>query len=280
LQSLAHLARDRGDYAEADRLYRDVIARREKRHTANHLQVAETKAYLAWMTFHRPWSSEGPQFNQARLAEAERLLREVLKVREAHLPKNHRDIGYTLAALASIKLGQPKQELFALAYVARAAEVFRHSEQDTFFGNAVVELVRAEQHRNAGRYDQAEAAYLKVLELFRRQLGNRHPLVMLQMGNLAGLYRKKGDLVRAEKTAREFLELVRPMPAFRSQAIVVDGLTQYADEVRRRRSPVEAESLYREALLYARERPQGNEKNIQNLEKRLMELDRKGQPPK
>ena len=73
LQSLAHLARDRGDYVEADRIYRDVIARREKLYTADHLLVAETKAYLAWMTFYRPLSSEGPQFDQARLAEADKV---------------------------------------------------------------------------------------------------------------------------------------------------------------------------------------------------------------
>ena len=271
-QSLAHLARDKGEYADADRLYRYVIARREKLYTPNHLLVAETKAYLAWMTFHRPLSSEGPQFNQDRLAEAERLLLEVLGVRESLLPANHRDIGYTLAALASIKLSQPKQELSALAYATRAAEVFRKSGQDTFLGNAVVELVKAENHRKAGRYDLAEVGYLNVLTVFRRHLGDRHPLVLIQLGNLAGLYRKQGDQIKAEKTIKEFLELVRPMPALRSQAMVVDGLMQYADEVRQKRSNPEAEALYREALQYAREKPQGNEKNVEGLEKRLAGL--------
>ena len=278
LQSLAHLSRDSGDYAKADQFYRDVITRRKNLYTTDNLLVAETMAYLAWMTFHRPMSSEGPQFNQARLAEAERLLIEVLRVREAWLPRNHRDIGYTLAALASIKLSQPKQELFALGYVARAAEVFRQSDQDTFFGNAIVELIKAEKHRKAHRYQQAEVGYLRVLGLFRRHLGNRHPLVLLQLGNLAGMYRQQGDLVKAENTAREFLELIRPMPALRSQPIVVDGLKQYADEVRQRRGGNEAEALYREALQYARERPQGNEKSIKELEQRIAELRKKGTP--
>ena len=273
LQSLAHLARDSGDYIKADELYRDVIARRETLYKSDSLPVAETKAYLAWMTFYRPLSSEGPQFNQARLTEAERLLIEVLKVREAHLSKNHRDIGYTLAALASIKLGQPRQELSAIGYVTRAAEVFRQSDQDTFFGNAMLELVKAEQHRKAGRYTEAEAGYLNVMGVFRRNLGHRHPLIVLQLGNLAGMYRRQGDLVKAQKTATEFLELIRPMPALRSQSIVVDGLMQYADEVRQRRSVTEAGDLYREALQYARERPQGNEKNVESLKKRLTEME-------
>ena len=89
--------------------------------------------------------------------------------------------------------------------------MFRRSDQDTLFGNALVELLKA------GRFDQAEAGYLKVLGVFRRHLGPRHPLVLFQLGNLAGLYRKQGDMVKAEKTLVEFLELIRPMPAFRSQ---------------------------------------------------------------
>jgi eukaryotic-like serine/threonine-protein kinase len=279
LQSLAHLARDRGDYPEADRQYREVIRRREELYGADNLRVAETKFYLAWMTFNRPLSTDGPQFNEAMLAEAERLLVEVLNVRERHLPANHRDIGFTLAALASIKLSQPKQELAVLAYAARAAEVFRQSDQDTVLGNALVELLTAEQHRKARRYDQAEAGYLRVLDLCRRHLGKGHPLVLIQMGNLAGLYRQKGDLPKTIKIGWEMLELIRPTPSFRSQPVIVDAMMQFADIIQQR-DPAEGESLYREALQYARERPHGNEKNLSVLEKRLQKWEGAGKPTK
>jgi tetratricopeptide (TPR) repeat protein/tRNA A-37 threonylcarbamoyl transferase component Bud32 len=269
LQALAHLARDRGDYGDAEWLYREVISRREKSQPSDPLLQAQTKAYLGWMTCYRPWSTEGPQFDKARLAEAEQILLDVLKVRESHLPEDHRDIGYTLAALASIKLGQPDQKLSAIGYARRALAVFRQSDQDESIGNAMAELIIADGHRQAGRFDQAEALYLKVLGPARRHLGGRHPLVVFQIGNLAGLYRQQGDLIKAEATIREFIELVRPIGAYRSQAFVVDAIVQYGDEVRQRRSAAEAEPLYREALLYARERPQGNEKNIATLEMRL-----------
>lgn len=227
------------------------------------------------MTFHRPLGSDGPQFNQDNLADAEKLLLEVLKVREAQLPKNHRDIGYTLAGLSSIKLSQPKQELFALSYLNRASEVFRESDQDTLFGSALLELIDADRHRKAGRYDQAETTYLKVLALFRRHLGNQHPLVLIQMGNLAGLYRQKGDGVKAERTLQDVLQMVRPVPSLRTQPMIVNAMIQYADEIRQKRSTVEAEGLFREALQYARERPQGNEKNLEDLEKRLPSIESK-----
>lgn len=272
LQNLAHLARDRGDYAEADRLYRQVIAERQKVFGSSDLLVAETKAYLAWMTFHRPLSTEGAQFNQNRLAEAEQLLLEALSIREAKLPKTHRDIGYTLAALASVMLTQPKQQIRSLDYATRAMETFRAGKHDDFLGNFMVELITAEQHRNAGRFDQAEAIYHKVLTFARKHLGNSHPLVILQVANMAGLYRKRGDLTNADKMMREFQELVRPLPAIRSQPMVVDALMQYADGVRIHRTAAEAATLYREALQYANEQPAGNEKNLVALKERLDHL--------
>ena len=54
---------------------------------------------------------------------------------------------------------------------------------------------------------------------------------------------------------------------------------QFADIVRQR-DPAEGHSLYREALEYARERPQGNEKVIDALEKRLAELEPNDKPNK
>jgi tetratricopeptide (TPR) repeat protein len=272
LQSLAHLTRERGDYNEADRLYREVIARREQIHTTDHLLTAETKFYLAWMTMHRPLSNDGPQFDTALVAESERLLLEVLKVREAQLPANHRDIGYTLAALAGAKLCQPNQEIYALGYATRAADVFRKSEQNTQFGSAMLEILESNRHRNARRFDQAEAGYLKVLNLTRKHLGNRHPLILLQLGNLAGMYRSMGDFPKAEQMVKEALEGARTLPLLRTQPICVDFMLQYGDEIRNRRSPAEARAVYGEALRYARERPQGNEKNIAALEQRLAEL--------
>jgi len=280
LQSLAHLARDRGEYAEADRFYREVIARREQQFTADHLLVAETKFYLAWLTICRPLSNEGPQFDQTRVAEAERLLLEVLRVREAQLPENHREIGHALAAIASVKLSQMNQEFYAIGYAARAAEVFRKSDQDTHFGSAIVELINAEQHRKSGRFDQAVAGYLKVLGLTRRHLGNRHPLTLLQLGNLAGLYRQKGDWVSAEQVGKEALGAIRALPGFQGQPAVVDFIMQYGDEIRKRRSGAEAAALYHEALRYALTRPQGNEKNISALEQRLAEPTDNSTPKK
>ncbi|MEZ6060745.1 MAG: serine/threonine-protein kinase [Planctomycetaceae bacterium] len=277
LLSLAHLSRDRGRYSEAERLYRSIISAREALFGTADPAVAEAKSYLAWMLFFQPLSTDGPQFNQETLAEAERLLLEVLDVRQQQNPPDHHNIGITLAALASVKFGQQHQEPAALEYASRAAAEFQLSSKDAEFGRAMLSLILADSHRRAGRFEEAEAIYLKVLDLARQSLGHEHPLVIMQLANLAGLYRKQGDMVNAEKTILEFANLVRPVPAFRSQPVVVDALMQYGDEVRRMRSKEEAESLYREALLYAHERPDGNERNVSNF-KNVWRLRRMNNP--
>jgi hypothetical protein len=73
----------------------------------------------------------------------------------------------------ALKQVSPKQELAALSYAAGAAEVFRRSDQNTVLGNSLLEFLAAERHRAARRYDEAEAGYLKALEVFRRHLGRR-----------------------------------------------------------------------------------------------------------
>ena len=52
----------------------------------------------------------------------------------------------------------------------------------------------------------------QVLESVREQLGERHPLTAMMMGNLAGLLRQKGEMVEAEKLIREALDIGRHGP--------------------------------------------------------------------
>lgn len=49
-----------------------------------------------------------------------------------------------------------------------------------------------ELYNNQGRYEEAEALYVKVLEIQQRILGGEHPNTLNSMGNLAWLYEKQG----------------------------------------------------------------------------------------
>lgn len=275
VQSLAHLYRDQGRYAEAEELYRSVLAKRLAAKGPDDLLVAETKSFLAWMTFYRPLSNEKPQFDQERLAEAEKLLLEALAVREKQLPPHDPLLGFNLAALATLKITQNGQLPIGLAYAMRADAVFQKGGNPSGLGGVMVQMFHAEQNRTARNWPEAEKGHLQILETIQKNLGPGHPLALLQMGAIAGLYRQMGEMEKAEKVLLEFFSLVRPMPWFRSQPGVIDIFIQYADEVRKARGIPSATPWYREAMEYARQRPSGNEKNLNTLKLRLSEIGEK-----
>lgn len=276
LHSLARLYHERGEYPAAERLYRQLLEQREQRHGADHLLVAQTRFFLGWLVLHRPF--QGPVSNLEAFLEAERLLQETLVVREKHLPANHRDLGLTLALLAAVKCAQNGQEAATLEYARRAMEVFRQNDQHADAGNVITVLILAELDRGLGRFDKAEKGYRKVLEVLRRHLGDHHPLTMMQLLNMAGLYRKTGDMVAAEQTLRQALPGLRVSPV-RSKPLVVDAFGQLADHVRTR-NPAEAKALYEEFLTWARERPEENAANIQKLQKQIEEIRNSSGPAK
>src|SRR5262249_6049450 len=159
----------------------------------------------------------------------------------------------------------------AVLLALQATESFRASEGAApGEGSLLVQYLLAERARLDKRYDEAIAQFNKVLAFSRRHLDSKHPLIGLQVGNLAGVYRQKGDLVMAERMIREGIDIARPT-ALRSLRMVVDAIKQLADYVAKR-DRKEAEALYREALRYARERPEENADNIRKIEAKLEEL--------
>lgn len=265
---LARIAHEQGDYRSAESQYREVILGREKLAPPQPLRVAETKYHLAWLLFYQPLGLELPQFQAAKVEEAQRLFLEVLAIREQLLPPDDRAIGMALAGAAAASQCLPGQQGTANLYSARALEVFRASNQETALGNTLVEYHRAEAARREGRLDEADALYQQLLERGRATLGANHPSVVMHLWNMAGLYRMRGDGVRGEQVVSEIRAQLPTMVGFRSMPANVDALMQYGDALRtvdRRKS----DEVFREALQYARERAEVNGPLIAALEQRL-----------
>ncbi|NCR58490.1 MAG: tetratricopeptide repeat protein [Microcystis aeruginosa LL13-06] len=53
-------------------------------------------------------------------------------------------------------------------------------------------------YQSQGRYPEAEPLYLEALDLYKRLLGDNHPLVATSLNNLAGLYDSQGRYPEAE----------------------------------------------------------------------------------
>ena len=239
LYHVAWLYHDLGKYADAERVYRQALAARQKRFGKDSLPCAQVMFNLAWALAH--------QFDQpsaARYEEAEQLLRQVLKIRQDQLGDRHRDVGLTLAALATLRF--PKSEAEGARLALRAVAVLESAENKDLLGSGYLKYYWAHDARRKGRYQEAEVLYRECITEATALFGDRHPLVAMLLGDFAGLQRSLGDLAGAEDTIRRALDIGRR--SMRNHPAMILALMELADHVRAREAIEEAEDLYREAF--------------------------------
>lgn len=268
---LARIAHDQGDYSQAEKLYRQVIAEREKLSPPRPLLVAETKYSLAWLLFYQPLGIDLPQFKPSVVEESVDLFTAVLATREALLPVNHRDIGHALAGRAAARFCLTEQEKSAPLDAARAAEIFRSCDQERSLGSFMVDYMRAEKLRHDGHYVEAEVIYRQLLDQAREYFGSNHPMIVLHLWNMAGLYRKLEDRAGAERVISDVRTILKSSAALRSTPMNVDAITQYGDALQLV-GDKRCRDVYTEALGYAKERPGANARFLVGLEQRLADL--------
>lgn len=121
LSDSAYLCECQGRYAEAERLYKQVLTLKQRRLGPDHLEIAATLNDLAAL-----------YCLQNRYEAALPLLQTTLTIRQQHLMSHHPDLGETLHQLA---------------------KVYRHQEQ----------------------YGKAEPLFQQALSIFRQQFGGQHP---------------------------------------------------------------------------------------------------------
>jgi tetratricopeptide (TPR) repeat protein len=246
---LGWLRHDLGDYAEAERLYRQALAIRQQLLEKDHPLVADTLFNLAWLLAHQPPDRPSPE----HLTEAEKIFREVLRIRRERLGSDHRDVAFTQVALALLLYGRNPASKEAARLLTQAGAIFAMRDDPEVTGKAIILYFRAELARRAKNFDEAVKLHQDVLEMARRKVGDRHPIIGLLLGSLAGVLKEKGDLPGAEKAIREALDIGRHSP-LRWHPQMIEGLVPLADALVARGDIQEAEKLYREALEIARYR--------------------------
>ncbi len=98
-----------------------------------------------------------------------------------------------------------------------------------------------------GRYSEAEPLYVEALEIYRTELGERHPSTASSLNNLALLYRSQGRYSEAEPLYVEALEIYRTELGERHPS-TASSLNNLALLYRSQGRYSEAEPLYVEAL--------------------------------
>jgi serine/threonine-protein kinase len=235
-QNLATLWSARGDYAAAERLLREVVAKRRRLHPdGRHTDVALALHALA-VTLEQEW----------RLPEAESLYVEEVAIDGALLGPGHQE---SVAAVNNLGIVRYRMhDLPGAERAMRAAVTGFEAALGTEHLSSILALNNlGAVLSEAGRYPQADSALRLAVVRARRVFGERDATAGVVMRNIGILQQRRGDLDAAERTLRATLEIYRAtMPD--SNPRTAEALTALGAVLIRRGRPAAAEPVLREAL--------------------------------
>ena len=216
------------------RLLEDSLTIRRRLHGEKHPAVAESLQNLAYGLFLQgkfdraerllneavAQSGEGTaaapalrtlaaiQLDRGRLAEAEKLYREVLATLDAQGLYFDMERASTLNDLAVLLEAEGKtegvEELYDEALkITRRIRGGQHTEVAGYLGN------KGSWLGAQGRYEEATACLDEALAIKRKVLGDRHPSVAYTLYKIADLLAAQGRFARAEPPAREAVAILR-----------------------------------------------------------------------
>jgi serine/threonine-protein kinase len=145
--------------------------------------------------------------DQARLDDAERLVRQGLDLTKRTRPPGHPAVAAALDALGRVleEKGDYGQAIPVLEQAVKLRSVHGGSPADL----AASQYELANVFFYAGRYEESEKLNRQVLELNRRTYGGRHPRVAEALINLGAIQQDLGHYKEAERFHRQALEINR-----------------------------------------------------------------------
>ena len=183
LQHLAMLDRLDGRSADAEAPLRDAIRILEKHGLA--LERARAQMALA-----------NVESDRSNFAEAERLLLEVVKIREQAVPESS-DLAATLNNLGNLYHDMGRNEDAVRVHERSLAIKENVNGPDHYFLSQSLSNL-ANVYMEMKRYDQAEPMHRRALAIKRRALEPNHPEIGVSEHNLGDLAFHRGDLKTAE----------------------------------------------------------------------------------
>jgi serine/threonine-protein kinase len=182
------------------------------------------------------------RLDQAKLEEAEKLVREGLEMARVQLRAGDPRIGAAMHALGRVleERGKYKE---AVEVLTEASKV--RGGDGLALGETLLEL--ANVHFYAGNLTEAEAVNRRLLEMHGRMVGERHPLIAEELVNLGAIAQERGKYAEAEAFHRKALGIVEEFYGKEHYRTGM-GLTLVARAVVKQNRPEEAIGLLREAL--------------------------------
>ncbi|KAL2820415.1 hypothetical protein BJX63DRAFT_418491 [Aspergillus granulosus] len=171
LQNIADCLASDGRYHESEGLYRRLLKINQERHGDKHPNTLSSMANLA-STYR----------NQGRLNEAEELEVQVLETSKTVLGDQHPN---TLSSMASL------------------ASTYRYRGQ---WNDAEKLEAHVMETSKTGRWNEAKELDVQVMETSKTVLGDKHPITLSSMANLAATYRYQGQWNEAEELEAQVME--------------------------------------------------------------------------
>ena len=235
LHNLGASSRIKGQYTEAEAMYRQTLQLKEAVLGKDHLDTLASMNNLAS-------SLRG----QGKYVEAEAIDRQTLRLMEAVLGKDHPDTLGSMNNLAASLHGQGKYaeaEAIDRQTLRLKEAVLGKDHPDTLA--SVYNLARS-LHRQ-GKYTEAEAMHRQTLRLREAVLGKDHPDTLASMNNLASSLRGQGKYTEAEAMHRQTLRL-REAVLGKDHPDTLGSMNNLASSLREQGKYAEAEAIDRQTL--------------------------------
>jgi serine/threonine-protein kinase len=195
-ETLGEVYQKLGELEKADSLLTSALNRRRALFGANTSIVAESQVRLGLL-----------RVDQARLDDAERLVRSGLKVSSINLPASHPAIAAATHALGKVmeERGSYAEAIRILTEAVRLRSAPSADRPD--LAESLLELANA--HFYVGHYAEAQALNQRLIAMHRQIYGERHPLIAEDLVNLGAIQHELGHYREAEALHRQALEITR-----------------------------------------------------------------------
>ena len=235
LYSLGACFQIKGQYAEAEAMYRQTLQLLETVLRKDHLNTLASMMNLA----------ESLR-QQGKYVEAEGICQQTLQLQETVLGKDHPDTLSSMNNLASL--------FYSQGMYVEAETIYRKTLQlqETLFGknhpNTLTSMMNlAESLRQQGKYVEAEGICQQTLQLQETVLGKDHPGTLAGMNNLASLFYSQGKYVEAETIYRKTLQLQETVLG-KNHPSTLRSTMSLAESLRQQGKYVEAEGICQQTL--------------------------------
>jgi serine/threonine protein kinase/tetratricopeptide (TPR) repeat protein len=193
-QTLGGIYRKLGSFDRAESLLTTALDQRRSLLGRDHPDVAESLVALGML-----------RTDQAKLEEAENLIRSGLETSRRGRPVDGPAVARATAALGRV-LQERGKYADAIAVLEDAVRAYSSNDAPApDVADTMYEL--ANTHFYAGHYDESDALNARVLAMYRRLYGERHPHVADVLVNLGANQHERGRYKDAERFYRQALDM-------------------------------------------------------------------------